>query len=237
LKGAVGAQGALDNATPSGRCAWAVIARGLYAIVDTDTLQARGRDPVAFAQRLLAAGPLAALQLRAKSLSARDALALARALGPWCRAAGVPFVVNDRADLAWLAGADAVHVGQGDLPVDELVRRVPDLRVGGSSHSPAELAALLDTAADYVAYGPVFATQSKRDADPVVGLDGLRAAASMAAARSRPLVAIGGITLDNAAAVRDAGAWSGAVIGALVVPDAEVTAVARALHQRLGGAL
>jgi len=222
-----------------------VIARGLYAIVDTDSLAAAGRDPLAFAQRVLAAGPLAALQLRAKSLDARSTLSLARALGPWCRAAGVPWFVNDRADLAWLAGADGVHVGQHDLTVPEVARLVPGLRVGASSHTPAELAALLDTGADYVAYGPVFPTRSKHDPDPVVGLDGLRAAvaqvaaevAAMAETETRPLVAIGGITLANAASVRAAGAWAGAVIGALMVPDAEVTDVARALHRALGGSL
>ncbi len=214
-----------------------MIPRGLYAIVDTDSLTAAGRDPLAFAQRLLAAGPLAALQLRAKSLDARSTLRLARALGPWCRAAGVPWVLNDRADLAWLAGADGVHVGQGDLSVEDIGRLVPGMRVGGSSHTPEQLAALLDTSAAYVAYGPVFPTRSKRDPDPAVGLDGLRAAAIEAARAARPLVAIGGITLENAPAIRASGAWAGASIGALLVPDGEVTAVARALHRALGGDL
>lgn len=214
-----------------------MIPRGLYAIVDTDSLTAGGRDPLAFAQRLLAAGPLAALQLRAKSLDARSTLALARALGPWCRAAGVAWVLNDRADLAWLAGADGVHVGQGDLSVEDVERLVPGMRVGASSHTPEQLAGLLDTSAAYVAYGPVFPTRSKRAPDPAVGLDGLRAAAIQAAGASRPLVAIGGITLENAPSIRAAGAWAGACIGALMVPDGEVTAVARALHRALGGDL
>lgn len=211
---------------------------GLYAILDTDTLTRRGMTHAAmvtFAQRVLAAGRLSALQLRAKSLDARATLDLARAIGPWCRAAEVPLVVNDRADLAWLAGASMVHVGQDDLSPDEVARVAPSLGVGLSTHTLDELKGALSVSTDYVAMGPIFGTASKSDAAPTVGLEVLRVACERARVVGRPLVAIGGISLDNAAQIRAAGAHAGAVIGALVVDDARVTEVARALHQRLGG--
>lgn len=204
---------------------------GLYAIADVDSLQRASRPPLDFARRVLDAGRLSALQLRAKSMGARDLLGLAAALRPLCVDAGVPFFLNDRPDVAWLAGTDGVHLGLDDLPI-ELARRVaPGLQVGVSSHTPAEFAAALATDADYVAVGPVFATSSKADAAPVVGLATLRSLC--AAAGVRPVVAIGGITLANAHEIRAAGARAGAVIGALLVDDGDVTSVARSLHLRL----
>lgn len=207
---------------------------GLYAIVDVDSLRRAGRDPVDFACRVLAAGALSAVQLRAKSAGARDLLSLASALRPWCTAAGVPFYVNDRPDVAWLAYADGVHLGQDDLPIELACRVAPGLAVGLSSHTHEEFDAALATDADYVAVGPVFATSTKADAAPVVGVDALRSLAARAG--GRPVVAIGGVTLANAPEIRAAGARAGAVIGALLVDEADVTANARALHRALGGA-
>jgi len=206
---------------------------GLYAILDLDVLA--GRDVASFAERVLAAGSLAALQLRAKSAGAREALAAARALAPLCARAGVPFYVNDRPDLALLAGATGVHVGGDDLPVADVRRFAPALGTGRSTHRPDELDAGLATGADYVAFGPVFATSTKRDASPVTGLAALAEAARRCRERGVPLVAIGGVTLDNAARVRDAGATAAAVISALAVPDGRLTSHARALHLALGG--
>jgi thiamine-phosphate pyrophosphorylase len=206
---------------------------GLYAIVDVDSLTRAGRAPRDFARRVLDAGPLAALQLRAKSCGARDQLALAAALRPLCADAKTPFFVNDRPDVAWLAGANGVHLGQDDLPLDLARRVAPGLQVGVSSHVPAEFAAALLTDADYVAVGPVFATASKADAAPVVGVATLRSLC--AAGGARAVVAIGGITLANAARIHEAGARAGAVIGALLVDDRDVTANARALHRALSG--
>src|SRR5579883_2868346 len=100
--------------------------RGLYAIADLAALAARRIDPLAFADAVLAARP-AALQLRAKEAPPRDTLALLRALAPRCHGAGVPLVANDRPDLAVLAGCDAVHVGQDDMPVDRVLRIAPGL--------------------------------------------------------------------------------------------------------------
>jgi thiamine-phosphate pyrophosphorylase len=206
--------------------------RGLYAIIDTDSLRARGIEPIAFAERVLAAKPCA-VQLRAKALGGRRTLEILRSLTAMCRSAGVPLFANDRADLALLASTDGVHVGQDDIPV-ELVRRVaPGLRVGVSTHSLAQLDAALAQRPDYVAFGPVFATQSKSNPDPVVGLDGLVRAAERARAHGVPLVAIGGIDLNRAPAVGASGAVA-AVIGALlpVGPDlSEVTERARALSR------
>lgn len=204
---------------------------GLYAIVDVDSLQRASRPPLDFARRVLDAGRLSALQLRAKSMGARDLLGLATALRPLCVEAKVPFFLNDRPDVAWLAGTDGVHLGLDDLPI-ELARRVaPGLQVGVSTHTPSEFAAALTTDADYVALGPVFATATKPDAAPVVGLATLRSLC--AAAGDRPVVAIGGITRDNAQEIHAAGARAGAVIGALLVDDGDVTSVARSLHLRL----
>jgi thiamine-phosphate pyrophosphorylase len=168
--------------------------KGLYAIVDTKLLDRRGTDPLEYARAVLEARP-AALQLRAKDLPARAILALLRALGPMCRQVGVPLVANDRADLAALAGCDAVHIGQEDLPYALVHRIAPQLAVGISTHSVAQLERALASRPRYVAYGPVFETSSKTNPDPIVGVDGLAQASRLARQNGTPLVAIGGITL------------------------------------------
>lgn len=211
--------------------------RGLYAIVDSQSLVRLGVPVLEFADAVLAARP-ALLQLRAKTLGARDTLALLRALVVRCRARGVPLFANDRPDLALLAGCDGVHVGQADLPVTDVRAFAPSLKVGVSCHHAAELEGALALGPDYVAFGPVFATASKENPDPVVGVDGLARAATQARAAGRPLVAIGGIGLDTARAV-SAHAELGAVIGALLPGPGEslgdVTSRARELSIRLGG--
>lgn len=174
--------------------------KGLYAIVDTKLLARRGTDPIDFARAVLGAQP-AALQLRAKDLPARAILGLLRVLGPLCRQAGVPLVANDRADLAALTGCEAVHIGQDDLPYELVHRIAPQLSVGISTHSAAQLDRALLLRPRYVAYGPVFETASKANPDPVVGIDGLARAVKRARADHTPLVAIGGITLERAAEV------------------------------------
>jgi len=187
---------------------------GLYAIVDVTILEARGIDVTKYAAALLRARPTA-LQLRAKTCSPREILGTLRVLAPMCRAARVPLVTNDRPDLAALAGSDIVHVGQSDLPIG-LVRRIaPALRVGVSTHNAAQLAVALEARPEYVAYGPVFPTPSKRDAEPVVGVAELARAHAAAKAKEIPLVAIGGITLENVHEVAPY-ADAVAVIGALL---------------------
>jgi len=170
--------------------------RGLYAIVDTKLLASRGVDPVAFARAVLPARP-AALQLRAKDHSAREMLALLRALGPLCRHAGVPLVANDRADLAALGCCEVVHIGQEDLPYELVHRIAPQLGVGISTHTAEQLTRAIASAPRYIAYGPIFETTTKSNPDPVVGLEGLRHASRMTRAAGIPLVAIGGITLSR----------------------------------------
>jgi thiamine-phosphate pyrophosphorylase len=190
--------------------------RGLYAIVDVGTLSARHLDPIAFAEAVLSAR-IAALQLRAKDASPRDALALLRALAPMCHRVSVPLVVNDRPDWAILAGCDMVHVGQGDMPIERVRRLVPGIGVGLSTHSLAQLDIALAARPAYVAFGPVFETLTKAHPDPVVGALGLREAYRRALAARVPLVAIGGITRERGRALVGA-ADALAVIGDLLPP-------------------
>ncbi len=129
-------------------------------------------------------------------------------------------IVNDRADIAWLAGAAGVHVGQDDLPPGATRRIVgPDAVVGWSTHTPEQLVASRAEPISYLAIGPVFRTSTKDTGYDSVGLDRVRAAAEEAHRRPIPLVAIGGITLDRAQAVIDAGADSVAVITDLLVTN------------------
>jgi thiamine-phosphate pyrophosphorylase len=131
---------------------------------------------------------------------------------------GVSFFVNDRADVAFLAGASGVHVGHDDLDVEQARRVVgSDKLVGVSTHNLEQLARAAASSADYIAVGPVFSTSSKANPDPVVGVDFIRRVRSLT---DKPIVAIGGITLERAAAVIEAGADSVAVIsGILSAPN------------------
>lgn len=202
----------------------------LYAIVDPlDT----ARDPLDLGRAMLAGGARM-LQVRLKDAPARTVLAVAATLAADAHRVGALLVVNDRPDLARAAGADGVHLGQDDLPV-AAARRIlpPPALVGLSTHDDAEFTAALAAGADYVAIGPIYATTSTAAAlPPPRGPLALRAAR----ARTRlPLVAIGGITVDSAPAVRAAGADCVAMIGALVrAPDvAAATRAALAALARL----
>jgi thiamine-phosphate pyrophosphorylase len=199
----------------------------LYAILDIDTVTARGLDPRAVCEEWVAAG-VRLIQLRAKNLPGGEFFRLAQDLVSICHArktshgenagaAETLLLVNDRADIALMSGADGVHVGQDDLSPKSL-RGLRDLRVIGlSTHTLEQLRAGLDQPADYFAIGPVFQTSSKANPDPVVGLEGVRAARALLDARGdrRPLVAIGGITPETAPDVFRAGAASVAMISAL----------------------
>jgi len=183
----------------------------LYAIVDAERIGSA--SPLAICRILLDAG-VRLIQYRDKKASARGLFEACRQLQVSVRQAGGIFIVNDRADVALAVGADGVHVGQGDLPV-ELARRVVGKRIliGTSTHASEQVREADETSADYLAFGPIFPTQSKANPDPVVGLAGLREARKLT---RRPLVAIGGITLENAPSVIAAGADSVAVIRDLV---------------------
>jgi len=201
---------------------------GLYAIVDPALTGAR--DPVRVAEAILAGG-CARLQLRDKRGADRDRLALARTLRARCRDAGVPFVMNDRADLARLCDADGLHLGQDDVAIADARALVGDLEIGVSTHDPAQARAAADAGADLVALGPIFETTTKDDPDPVVGVGTLEAVCT---ALDRPVIAIGGVTLETAGAIYEAGAAFGAAVSALCRAD-DPEAAARALHRALGG--
>jgi len=187
----------------------------LYAIIDP--AQAGGGAALQVAESLLSAG-VRLIQLRDKQASTRDLFEQARSVAACVRRGKGIFIVNDRADVARAAGADGVHVGQEDLPV-ELARQIlgEGKWVGYSTHVVAQVMEADKSSADYIAFGPIFPTASKARPDPVVGLEGLREARR---ATRKPLVAIGGITLQNARQVIEAGADSVAVIrGLLEAPD------------------
>ncbi len=196
--------------------------RGYYAIVDaTAALLADGEALDRRARQLLDAGPCC-LQLRAKGAGARALAAAARRMLSLCQAAGVPFCVNDRLDVALAVGADAVHLGQEDLPLADALRvrgaaGRPDLVVGFSTHSAGQAVAAASDGADYIGFGPVFATSSKLNPDPVVGLSRLT---EVCRAVSIPVIAIGGIAPAQAGLLAQAGAAAAAVISAVnAAPD------------------
>ena len=186
----------------------------LYPILDASFF-VETPDPLlamlAFARDLKDAG-VTLLQYRNKSGSSWEVLAYARALRAEL-GQGDTLFMNDRADLAVAAGCDGVHLGQDDLS-PEGARKVIGGRLwmGLSTHNPEQVRIADAAAPAYIAVGPVFATSSKANPDPVIGLDGVRAARAVT---TRPLVAIGGITLDNCRSVIDAGADAVAVISSL----------------------
>jgi thiamine-phosphate pyrophosphorylase len=192
-----------------------------------------GRDPVEQA-RAACAGGAAVVQLRAKRATDREALAWAREIRALTRAAGAAFVMNDRFDLALLAEADGVHLGQEDLPP----ARVPAaararLALGRSTHTLEQVRAARGEPLAYVAFGPIFGTASKDSPWDARGLDAL--AQAVRAAAPLLLVAIGGIDAAGAREVARAGARGAAVISAVAgAPDPE--AATRALVRALGTA-
>lgn len=195
--------------------------RGLYAIVDPD--QTNHRDARTVTERILAGG-CAVLQLRAKSLPDDVLVTLGRDIAALCHAAGVPFVLNDRADLAVLAGADGVHLGQEDLSLADARVVAPQLFIGRSTHDLAQVRA--EASADMIGFGPVFPTSTKENPSPVVGVSLLCAALELA---KQPVVAIGGITRVSLDAVLDTGVPLVAAISAITRAD-DITAAARSMH-------
>jgi thiamine-phosphate pyrophosphorylase len=218
----------------------------LYPIVDEGVLARHGLDVRRFAAELRAAG-VQLLQYRNKLGGPQEVLGNAAVIREVFAGSDCRLIMNDRADLAVLAGWDGVHVGQGDLsPEDakavvlrtithpsqeregwatQLRRVVGEGRwVGVSTHTVEQVRVADASCADYVAVGPVFATGTKVDAEPVIGLEGVRRARALT---KKPIVAIGGITRANARSVIDAGADSVAVISALFAEGETVEKVAR----------
>jgi len=170
------------------------------------------------AEKLAAAG-VRLLQYRNKRASARELFESSKRLSALLMPQGVTFVVNDRADVALAAEASGVHVGQEDLGAEAARSVIGDGKLlGVSTHNLEQFKQAAATSADYVAVGPVFSTSTKANPDPVVGIELIRQVRSLT---DKPIVAIGGITLERAAEVIRAGADSVAVISdILLAPDA-----------------
>jgi thiamine-phosphate pyrophosphorylase len=186
----------------------------LYVILDAALLTTSELD---IAKKLSDAG-VRLFQYRNKRGSSRELLQACTGLANELAPRGATFFVNDRPDVAYLSGASGVHIGQHDLPVPE-ARTVlgPGKLVGVSTHNLEQFRAAAAMDADYLALGPIFATDSKANPDPVVGTDMIRKARQLT---RKPIVAIGGITLERAKEVMEAGADSAAVISDILrAPD------------------
>jgi thiamine-phosphate pyrophosphorylase len=180
----------------------------VYAITDSSATLSHVEQVEQFAR-----GGARWVQVRDKGVGARELFDIVVAALAVARPLGVKVIVNDRVDVALASGADGVHVGQEDVPA-AAAREIlgPERIVGLSTHSTEQARAAAALAVDYVAIGPVFATSTKENPDPVVGLEGVAAARAVV---RLPLVAIGGITLERAASVLAAGADSVAVVSDL----------------------
>ena len=197
----------------------------VYPILDTESLNRRGIALETAAGAFLDGGA-GILQIRHKQHWSRAVFDSARTVARLCREAGVPLMVNDRADFAMLLEA-GLHLGQDDLtPRDARRLMTAGATIGYSSHNANQLCAAGGEPVDYVALGPIFRTDSKRNPDPVTGVEEVRRCRPLI---EKPLVAIGGITQENALEVLRAGADSVAVIGGLL-PEA---GSAQALRERM----
>lgn len=185
----------------------------LYPILVPSRIGAGSLAEVCDFVRELTAGEATLIQLREKLAPAREILRLTRELRR-ILPPGVALIVNDRADIAVAAETDGVHIGQDDIP-PEAARKIigADRILGLSTHNPQQVEAADQLPADYLAIGPVFSTLSKDNPDPLIGLDGVRKARLLT---QKPLVAIGGITVQNCRSVIEAGADSVAVISELI---------------------
>ena len=201
----------------------------LYVILDAGMLTEPAGET---AQKLMDAG-VKLLQYRAKNAPARELWTDSRAIAEAARRAKCTFIANDRPDVAYLAGADGVHVGQDDLDVEQVRKLVgPDRWVGVSTHNLEQFRKAAATSADYIAVGPIYQTSSKANPDPVVGTDLLR---HVRAVTEKPIVAIGGITLERCTDVISAGADSVAVISDILKAN-DPAGMAREFIRRLGAA-
>ena len=197
----------------------------VYPILDSESLDRCGLSLSTAAASFLEGGA-GILQIRHKQHWSRAVYDAARTVARLCREAGADLIVNDRADFALLLEA-GLHIGQDDLaPRDARKLLGSSATIGFSSHTAAQLSAAGGEPVDYVAYGPIFSTATKHDADPAVGLDELRQVRALV---EKPLVAIGGITVANALDVLRAGADSLAIISGLI----PASPTAQSLRQRM----
>ncbi len=196
-----------------------------YPIIDTAVLARTAFSPIQVAEESAAAG-VKILQYRHKDNWTQANFDEAEAIAAICKEAAILFIINDRADYANLLGA-GLHIGQDDLPPVAARKVVPKAVVGFSTHNGFQLRRGSEEPADYLSLGPIFPTLSKERPDPVVGVDGLKALRVLTA---KPLVAIGGITLENAFDVLNAGADSVAVISG-ILPEGSHTSGLRGCLQ------
>ncbi len=190
----------------------------LYAITDQ---RVSGLDHVQQVERLIAGGAQL-IQLREKQLPAREFYEVAVRAVALAHSCSARIIINDRVDIALAAKADGVHLGQTDLtPIAARQLLGAHAIIGFSTHNPQQVEAAANLPIDYLAIGPIFPTSTKQNPDPVVGIDCLRQIRQLVP--TIPLVAIGGITLSNAADVLAAGADAVALIRGLLDNDSEVT--------------
>ncbi|MBO8142807.1 MAG: thiamine phosphate synthase [Firmicutes bacterium] len=210
-----------------------VDALAVYLITDPALAARRGRTVQDVVARAIAGG-VTCVQLRAKDFSTRALVELGRELLDVTRRARVPLLVNDRLDVALALGADGVHLGEDDLPIDA-ARRIadrvagPGFLIGASADSVAVARRAADQGADYLGVGDVFGTTTKPDAGPVIGIGRL---AEIARSVDVPVVGIGGVDAANAAGVIRAGAQGVAVVSAVFAahdPEASARSLARAV--------
>ncbi|MCP9439956.1 MAG: thiamine phosphate synthase [Nitrospira sp.] len=188
---------------------------GLYVILDSPSVLPRvPHRPLADILNEAAEAGVRLFQYRNKGASMKEAYAEALELRRAASNCDVTFIVNDRCDLALAVDADGVHLGQDDLPYDD-ARRImgPHKLVGLSTHNPDQVKEADRLKPDYIGFGPIFKPGSKRDHDPIVGVQGLMLVRSLT---TLPLFAIGGITVENAEVVFKAGADGVAVISAIM---------------------
>ncbi len=193
----------------------------LYAIVDADVCAAAGRAPAEVARAFLSGGARW-LQLRCKGMAGGPFLDLANTMLADANTAGAALIINDRADITALSAAHGLHVGQADLsPRDCRVVIGATPILGLSTHTPGQWQAAVREPISYLAIGPAFGTATKDTGFRAIGLQVVKDAATAATAHGLPTVAIGGITIDNAVSVIEAGAASVAVISDLLKGDPE----------------
>lgn len=184
--------------------------QGLYTIIDTTYTEP---SEAARTASLLIKGGATIIQLRAKGILAAETLEAALAIRRATSDGGALFIVNDRIDVALIAGADGVHLGQDDIPAKDALSLLKGLAIGISTHNESEARQAEADGATYISFGPIFPTRTKKDADTPKGLDRLR---EIKACVRLPIVAIGGITEESAVDVISAGADSVAMISELL---------------------
>lgn len=195
---------------------------GFYAVLD--------RDDEALARALVGPGGAKVLQVRVKPAQPDEIWRIAMMARRVCSEVGALLIINDRVDIAMAAGADGVHLGQTDIPLRDARRYGDDLIIGVSTHHVEQVALAVAAGADYLGFGPIFHTVTKRNPDPAQGVAGLRQAVQ--AARATPIVAIGGITPDDAPQLYQAGAAAVCAIAAVNgAPDVVKAAQAMGIAQ------